>query len=57
MASLSSRNSSRRDELSEDTKKEWFGSSLQFWKSGSAFELVPCADVFSVIRESYLGCP
>lgn len=32
MASLSGGDSSRRDELIEDTKKEWFGSSLRFWK-------------------------
>ena len=29
----------------EDTKKERFGSGLNFWKSGSAFEIAPCADV------------
>lgn len=56
-ASLSGGDSSRRDELIEDTKEEWCGSGLHFWKSGSAFELAPCADVPSVMCQSYLGCP
>lgn len=42
--------------MTEDTKEEQFGYSLNFWKSGLAFEIAPCADVPSVTWQSYLGC-